>query len=146
MAGCKQERELARIGLQGQLSKDLQNIPWYGRGPFENYVDRKSAAHIGIYQKTLDEFYFNYLKPQESSNRTDTRWFEVTAEDGIGLRVSADQAVDFSVWPYSQEEIGSRRHLHRLHRAPGNVVSIDMKQRGVGGDIDWASGSMANPP
>lgn len=91
---------------------------WYGCGPFENYVDRKSAAHIGIYQKGLDEFYLSYVKPQESSNRTDTRWFEIS----------------------------TRRHPHRLHQAPGNVVNIDMKQRGVAGDIGWASGSMANPP
>jgi len=146
LQGLPSDRELPRIGLQGQVDRALSTIRWYGRGPFENYIDRSTAAHLGIYQLTLDEFYRDYVKPQESSNRTDIRWFELLDAGRRGLRVTAGSTVDFSVWPHTQEEIASRRHPHRLARAEGNVVNIDLRQRGVGGDTGWASGSMANPP
>jgi beta-galactosidase len=146
LKGLPDDRELPRIGLQGQVDRALSTIRWYGRGPFENYVDRKRAAHIGIYQFHLDDFYLDYIRPQESSNRTDVRWFELSDATGVGLAVYAETTVDFSVWPHTQEEIASQRHPHRLARARGNVVNIDRVQRGVGGDTGWASGSMANPP
>ena len=110
LQGLPNDRELARIGLQGQADPSLSTIRWYGRGPFENYSDRKTAAHIGIHQLPLDAFYLDYIKPQESSNRTDTRWFELTDDSGAGLRVDAQATVEFSVWPYTQAEIASRRH------------------------------------
>ena len=140
------DAELVRIGLQGQVNRALSMIRWYGRGPFENYIDRNSAAHLGLYQLPLDEFYLNYIKPQESSNRTDVRWFELSDDQGHGLAVHAESTVDFSVWPHTQAEISSQRHPHRLARSKGNVVNIDLIQRGVGGDTGWASSSMANPP
>ncbi len=146
LAQLPSDLEMARIGMQGQFSRELSGIEWYGRGPFENYVDRKTAAHLGIHRLGLEDFYVDYVKPQESSNRSDTRWFELTRPDGSGLRVLAADTVDFSVWPFTQEEIESRRHPHRLQRAPGNVVNIDRVQRGVGGDTGWGMGSFANPP
>ncbi len=140
------DRELARVGLQAQVDRALSRIRWYGRGPFENYIDRKSAAHIGIYQLPLQNFYQDYIKPQESSNRSDVRWFELTDGSGAGLGVQAGTIMAFSVWPHTQTEIASRRHPHRLARSEGNVVNIDLVQRGVGGDTGWASSSMAHPP
>ncbi len=138
--------ELARIGLQGQLDALLTSIKWYGRGPFENYVDRKTAADIGIYKLPLGEFYRDYVKPQESSNRTDVRWLEISNSSGTGLRIQAESTVEFSVWPYTQEELASKRHPHRLRAADGNVLNVDLMQRGVGGDTGWGQSSMANPP
>jgi beta-galactosidase len=140
------DEELVRIGLQGEVDRALSMIRWYGRGPFENYIDRNSAAHVGLYELTLDEFYLDYVKPQESSNRTDVRWFELTDDLGRGLAVNAASTVDFSIWPHTQSEISRQRHPHRLTRSEGNVVNIDLIQRGVGGDTGWASSSMANPP
>ena len=140
------DRELARIGLQGQVDQAFSNLRWYGRGPFENYIDRKSAAHVGVYEFSLQDFYVNYIKPQESSNRTDVRWFELMDANRGGLRVQAGTIMAFSVWPHTQTEVASRRHPHRLARSEANVVNIDLVQRGVGGDTGWASSSMAHPP
>lgn len=140
------DRELLRIGLQTETPKTLDQIKWYGRGPFENYVDRNRAAHIGLYKKTLDEFYRHYVKPQESSNRTDTRWFALLDQEFRGLLVTAASRVDFSVSPYKQNEIASKRHPHRLEQAEHNQVYIDLTQRGVGGDTGWGVSAMANPP
>lgn len=140
------DRELIRIGMQTRVPSQLNTIHWYGRGPFENYSDRNSAAHIGIYRLPLKQFYQHYVKPQESSNRSDTRWFTVVDALGIGLKVVAEDNIEFSVWPYTQDEMTSKRHPHRLQKAAGNIVNIDLIQRGVGGDTGWGDGALANPP
>jgi beta-galactosidase len=140
------DRELIRIGMQTSVPSQLNRVHWYGRGPFENYNDRTSAAHIGIYNLPLRQFYQHYVRPQESSNRTDTRWFSVVDEQGFGLKVVAQDKVDFSVWPYQQDELESQPHPHQLQKAASNIVNIDLIQRGVGGDTGWGKGALANPP
>jgi beta-galactosidase len=100
----------------------------------------------------MDEFYVHYVKPQASSNRTDTDWFtlmpsQATGLDkSVGLKVVAQQAIQFSVAPYTMKELSSKRHPHRLQLAPSNIVNIDLMQRGVGGDTGWGESALATPP
>ncbi|WP_299073757.1 glycoside hydrolase family 2 TIM barrel-domain containing protein [uncultured Paraglaciecola sp.] len=144
-------QELIRVGLQTTAPKTLNNIEWYGRGPFENYIDRNLAADIGLYQMDAESFYVHYVKPQASSNRTDIRWFSLTPSDSnsssqtVGLKVVTKQPVEFSLSPYTMEEVASKRHPHRLQPAGSNIINIDMIQRGVGGDTGWGKSALAGP-
>ncbi len=73
-------RTVMRLGNDLMVNKQLSNIQWYGRGPWENYWDRKYASEVGIYRQQIDQQYFPYARPQESGNKTDVRWFTLTNE------------------------------------------------------------------
>ena len=74
---------------------------WYGRGPEENYIDRKTGYNIGLYQSTVEDFFADYIKPQETGNRTDVRWVSLTNDDGIGLLVKAFTPFEFNALEYT---------------------------------------------
>ena len=77
---------------RGQFSK----ISWFGRGPFENYWDRKTAAFVGLYNSTVEEQYFPYIRPQENGYKTDVRWFALQSKEGPGLMFIGDSEICFS--------------------------------------------------
>jgi len=138
-------KELIKVGMQIPTSKSLDEITWYGRGPLENYNDRNYAANLGRYQMPLDQFYVNYIKPQASSNRTDTRWLSISSSPQVGLKIVPEQAIEFSVSPYHIDELSTKRHPHRLQEANSNWLNIDLIQRGVGGDTGWGESALAIP-
>jgi len=138
------DREMIRIGMLLPINSTLEQIAWYGRGPFENYQDRNLAADIGAYTLPLSEFYLNYVKPQESSNRTDTRWLTVQSQHSA-INIIPEQPVEFSLSPYRIDDVASKRHPHRLKTQDQNWLSIDLIQRGVGGDTGWGESALANP-
>ncbi|TQV81141.1 DUF4981 domain-containing protein [Exilibacterium tricleocarpae] len=145
LSGAESDREIFRIGLQGPINPTLDRITWYGRGPFENYQDRNQAAKLGTYQLALDDFFVLYVKPQESSNRTDTRWLVLSGREPGGLQVTAAPQFDFSVWPYSQAAIEAATHSHKLPETGIHTLNIDLVQQGVGGDTGWGMDSQALP-
>lgn len=130
--------EPIRVGMTMEVSSDLQQISFYGKGPFENYADRKGAADVGIYQGTVDGFYYNYVKPQESSNRTEVRWLSLTNNEKSGLMVIGDKPVQTSVWPYSAQNINDAQHPTELVRAENLTVNISGWMAGVGGNDSWS--------
>ncbi len=130
--------EIPRIGLQFKMPQTFSKVTWYGRGPHETYQDRKESGVFGIYTKTVDEMFHRYVKPQETGNRSDVRWFSIT--DGkVTLFVSGLPTVDFSVLPFSIEDIEQARHLNELPARDFVTVNIDHKQMGVGGDNSWGA-------
>lgn len=138
-------RTMMRIGNDLQLNKAYGNIEWYGRGPGENYWDRKTASLIGTYKQTVDEQYFPYARPQESGNKTEVRWVSFTDKQGKGLRFEvADSLLSFGALPYAVEDLDpeaekKQYHSGELVKRNQIYVHMDMKQLGVQGIDSWGS-------
>jgi beta-galactosidase len=128
-----------RIGLQFQIDKSLQELTWYGRGPQENYQDRKTSSAIGIYHSTVTNWITHYVRPQENGNRCDVRWinFRNLSGKGIQFYANADNPLSVSAWPYTQDALEKTAHDFDLKLHDQLVVNIDHLQMGVGGDNSW---------
>lgn len=126
---------LPRLALEAYLDTSLENIEWYGRGPIENYQDRKDAASIGRYSSTVSDMREWYARAQSMGERCDTRWMELTDSDGKGIRISAiDSTFDFSALHYTDKELWETKYGHDLpsiERAEV-VLNLDCIQRGIG--------------
>ncbi len=134
--------ELPRVGLRLALPGAFDRVAWYGRGPFENYRDRRAAAFVGLYETTPAEP-LPYVSPQEHGNRTDTRWLSVRDSRGRGLLVAGDPVFEFSAHPYWPEDLtqpsrGSR-HPFDVQRRDLTCLTLDHAQMGVGGDDSWGA-------
>jgi len=130
--------EIPRIGLQLKMPKDFRAVRWYGRGPHETYEDRKESGIFGIYTSTVDEFFHRYVRPQETGNRSDVRWFSIT-DERYALFVAGLPTVDFSVLPFSIEDLEKANHTNELSVRDYVTVNIDYKQMGLGGDNSWGA-------
>jgi len=134
--------EMPRFGLKMALLPAFDRVAWYGRGPFENYRDRKTAAFVGLYETTAAEP-CPYVSPQEYGNRTDTRWLAVRDGDGRGLLIAGDPLFEFSAHPFwpedlTQESRGSK-HPPEVQRRDLVCLTLDAGQMGVGGDDSWGA-------
>jgi beta-galactosidase len=129
---------LPRIGVQLQVPGDLESFTWYGRGPLENYWDRKTGARVGIYRSSVSEQHFAYVHAQENGNRSDVRWFTLTDKHGLGLLVSGYPTINVSVHDYSDAALMKAKQTQEIERDGQITVSIDLQQMGVGGDDSWS--------
>ena len=125
---------LPRLGLQTMLAPGLENVEWYGRGPIENYQDRKDAAFVGLYNTTVDAMREYYVRAQTMGERTDTRWLQLTDSKGEGIRITADGTIDFSCLHYTDRDIWRVKYGHDLDKVRRNevVLTLDCIQRGLG--------------
>lgn len=130
-------RPLFRFGMTAVLPKEIAHFRWYGRGPHENYCDRKSAADVSLYEATLDALQQDYIRPQENGNRCDLRYLEMETRDGYGIHLHdlTGKHMAFSAHPYSQDELDRTEHIHDLPRHDQIYLNIDALQCGVGGDL-----------
>ena len=140
------ESWLFRYGMQLQMPKQYNTIKYYGRGPHENYCDRKSSEFIGVYENKVADEYYPYIRPQESGNHTDIRWFEVT--DGKrGLRFESNAPMECSALPYLVKDLdaGARKehswgqHSGDLVERPLTQVHIQQRQMGLGCVNSWGA-------
>ncbi|HKG11765.1 MAG TPA: beta-galactosidase domain 4-containing protein, partial [Pyrinomonadaceae bacterium] len=131
--------ELPRFGVQLRVRGEFDNVEWFGRGPQENYWDRNSGAAVGLYRMTVDELFFPYIEPQESGNRTDTRWVSFTDREGFGLKAVGEPLLYFSAWHFPSEELERRKHPSEIVRSEDITVNLDYRQMGVGGDDSWGA-------
>ena len=123
---------LQKIGLQFQLPKQFSNVEWYGRGPFENYPDRKTGAKISHYESNSDEMYVPYIFPQEYGNRCDVRWLKVQNKDGKGLLISGNEFLNFSLHKYTTDNLDRAVYTYQLKEAPNTILNVDYEVTGVG--------------
>ncbi|BDD12236.1 beta-galactosidase (plasmid) [Fulvitalea axinellae] len=135
--------EMPRFGMKMTLPKGYDQLRYYGRGPWENYSDRKHAAHIGLYQSTVAEQYVPYARPQENGYKTDVRWVELTDKAGNGLRFEGQQPICFSALHNSTDDFDAgltkkNRHASDITPQPFVFLNIDLNQRGLGGDDSWS--------
>ncbi|MEN8115516.1 MAG: glycoside hydrolase family 2 TIM barrel-domain containing protein [Bacteroidota bacterium] len=124
---------LQKIGLQFQLPKAFNKVQWYGRGPFENYPDRKTGAKVGFYKSTADSMYVPYIIPQEYGNRSDVRWLKIQNEEGQGLLISGDNLLNFSLHKYSTDNLTRAMYSYQLKEASNTILNVDYEVSGVGG-------------
>ncbi len=124
---------LPRVGFDMKIAPDLTKVEYYGRGPFENYVDRKAAANIGLYQTTVKQMYEFYQKPQFCGNRSDVRWAALSDESGKGVLFVASDRMDFGALEFTQQELASKKYPCDLIPDGKIVVSLNAGLTGLGG-------------
>jgi beta-galactosidase len=129
---------LPKVGMQCGILRAYDNITWYGRGLFENYIDRRTGFPAGIYSQPINEFDEPYVVPQENGNRADVRWMFLSDKKNDGLLVVADSLLSMSAWPYTEQNIIAARHTNKLKDAGLVTLNIDLKQMGVGGNDSWS--------
>lgn len=123
---------LPRVGVDWLLDKSLDNVEWYGRGPQENYPDRKSGYKTGDYKSTVAGMYEPYLKPQDYGLRTDNRWVRMTDKNGLGLEFRGDKFFNFSAQPYSTDNLTKAMYTYQLQPFDGITFNLDYATSGVG--------------
>lgn len=126
--------DLPRLSLQMLLNPSLENIQWYGRGPIENYQDRKNAAYIGLYNATVTSMEEAYVRSQSMGGRTDTRWLTLTSNTGEGMKITAKERFDFSALHFTDKDLYTVKYGHDLDdfRRAEIVLNLDCIQRGLG--------------
>ena len=123
---------LPRIGMEWILDKSLGNVQWYGRGPQENYPDRKSGYKTGIYKSTVTDMYEPYLIPQDYGLRSDNRWVRMTDDKGVGVEFKGDNLFNFSAHPYTSDNLTKALYTYQLHPFDGITFNLDYASSGVG--------------
>lgn len=129
---------IPRVGFQLEVPAELDQLDWFGRGPHESYADKKMGAAYGRYQESVKADYVYYVRPQESSNKSEVITFSLSDGAKRQLRVEAVGApLSISAWPYSQENITAANRIEELEAGQTLTLNIDHAQMGVGGDNTW---------
>jgi beta-galactosidase len=147
--GNKALPEMPRLGMRMILKGDYDQMTWLGRGPQENYADRKSGYLIGKYSASVWDQYHPYVRAQETANKCDVRWFTLASKAGAGIRVEGAEPLSVSAWNFPQDDLLyvpstiEHRHGGCVDKKDMVWVNIDHLQMGVGGDNTW--GAMVHP-
>ena len=126
-------QDLPRVGVSLSLPAGIDQVRWFGRGPWENYSDRKAASHVGLHESSVEDLYVPYVVPQEHGNHTDVRWVEL--RDGAGgraLRFSGEPLFNFSASHYTADDLYRAAHTSDLIARPETILNLDLAQRGLG--------------
>lgn len=121
-----------RVGLTLTLNDALNCVQWYGRGPQENYPDRKTGYRIGKYTTTVQDMYEPYLMPQDYGLRTDVRWVRFTDNQGTGLQFEMNELFNFNAYPYSTDNLTKAMYTYQLQKQEGVTLNLDYATTGVG--------------
>jgi len=124
--------DLPRVGVTLTLDPRLDRLTWFGRGPHENYADRKAGAPVGRYSATVAEMYVPYIVPQEHGGRCDLRWLQLVDVEGIGLRIDTTDLLQFSTSHFSIDDLFRAHHTQELKPRPEVILSLDGAHRGLG--------------
>lgn len=141
-AGMESLPEMPRFGMQMRLAPEYDNFAYYGRGPWENYSDRNYGSHLGIYGSKVADQFFEYIRPQETGNKTDVRWLTLTNDEGFGIMVEGLQPLSVAALHYRAEDLDPGftkkgiRHID-VHPRSDVYLNVDLVQRGLGGDDSW---------
>ena len=127
---------MPKFGMRMRLPSDFTQIRYYGRGPWENYPDRKNSAFLGIYEMPLCDYETEYIHPQDNGNRCDVRWFDI-ANDNRTLHIFGDQPLCIRAWDYGEEDLVDARHPIDITRGRFVNLNIDLDIHGVGGADTW---------
>ena len=123
---------MPKFGMRMRLPADNTQIKYYGRGPWENYPDRKRSAFLGIYESSVKDFETDYIHPQDNGNRTDVRWMEIGS-----IRIDGCGPLCIRAWDYSEEDLLGKRHPNEITRGRFINLNIDQNVHGVGGADTW---------
>lgn len=137
--------EMPRLGMRIILPAEYEMMSWLGRGPQENYADRKTGALVGLYQATVWEQFHPYVRAQETANHCDVRWVALRNAAGEGLLITGEEPLSVSAWNFPMEDIDyrpsqvERRHGGSILKKDMVWLNIDHQQMGVGGDNTWGA-------
>ena len=126
---------IPKFGMRMRLTPDFDRVEYYGRGPWENYPDRKQGYDIGLYSMPLSEFEVDYARPQDNGNRCDVRWLSLLSS-GRSLRIDGCQPLCIRAWDYGEEDMDVK-HPYELKRGEFVNLNIDLNIHGVGGTDTW---------
>ena len=137
-----------RFGMQLTMPRSFDRLTYYGRGPVENYADRKQAADLGIYCQSVASQFYPYIRPQETGTKTDIRWWQMQSAAGRKLTVTATVPFSASALHYRQETLDEGLRKHQTHSGELTeeeltTLSIDLVQMGLGCEDSW--GRTARP-
>lgn len=143
--GKKALPEMPRLGMRMILNPEYDVMTWLGRGPHENYADRKTSSLMGLYTASVWDQFHPYVRAQETSNKTDVRWVALRNLEGEGLLITGGEPLNVSAWNFPQEDIDyvpfniERRHGGSIMKKDMVWLNIDHRLMGVGGDTTWGA-------
>lgn len=140
--------EMLRFGMVMNLPYDMDQVQWNGRGPVENYSDRKISQNVGIYHSTADQLFYPYVRPQETGTMSDLRWWNQTDKNGVGFRVESDKrfsasALHYDLLTLDEGKEKKQRHSQSIEKSKYTNLFIDLVQSGVGGVDSWGGDGRA---
>lgn len=136
---------MPRFGVTLTLNKEFDKVEWLGRGPHENYIDRRTSAYVGLYGGLVKDQYFLYDRPQETGNKTEVRWMSLRNPQGIGLMAVGMPYLSSSTYDFPNSDLDepgtrkSQRHTSDIVSKDMVTWNIDWRQMGVGGDTSWGA-------
>lgn len=136
--------DMFRFGMQIQMPNNMDFTQFYGRGPLENYADRKNVTDIGLYKQTADEQFYSYIRPQETGTKSDIRWWNQTNKGGNGLKFTGEAPFSASALHYTIESLDEglykiQRHSELVPKVDYTNVCIDKVQMGLGCINSWGA-------
>ena len=136
--------EMLRFGMVMELPYEMENSEFYGRGPIENYADRRYSQRLGIYRQTVDEQFCPYIRPQETGTKGDIRWWTQTDNGGYGIKVTADKpfyasALHYDISTLDEGDEKHQRHPSQLEKSHYTILTLDAEHCGVGGIDSWGA-------
>lgn len=140
---------LPRFGNNFIVKNEFDQVNWFGRGPQENYNDRKTGALVGLYKAKVEDLYVPYIRPQENGYKTDVRWVTFTNSDGKGIKIEGPQLLSFSAHHQYNDDFDAgmtkkQRHTTDIKKRDLVNINIDYGQTGVGGDNSWSLNAWAH--
>ena len=146
--GDKKAPMIPRMGMMMVLPEGYENVTWFGRGPWENYVDRNTAAFTDLYNSTVTDLFYAYPSIQGTGYRSDVKWVSITNANGDGWLISGDSPIGFSALHFSPEDLTfeKRGTKHPVDVTPKSetYLNVDHMMMGVGGDNSWGAKPHAN--
>lgn len=143
---AKNKPQLRRFGMQLVMAKPFDHIRFYGKGPGENYIDRNSGDRLGVYTQCVADQYWGYIRPQESGNKTEVRYWEMRNDNGKGVRIYATTPMECSALNFLANDLddGTDKFDHRSHSGElnprnFNVVKVALRQAGLGCVNSWGA-------
>lgn len=136
--------DMFRFGMQLVMPESFEKIIYYGRGPIENYSDRNHSADLGIYNQTVTEQFYPYIRPQENGTKTDIRWWKLLNNEGKGLIFVSESPFSASALHYTVESLDDgeqkdQRHSFEVEPSPLTNFLIDKAQQGLACEDSWGA-------
>ena len=143
---AKHKPELMRYGMQLVMPKAYNMLTYYGKGPGENYIDRNNGDRLGVYDAKVADQYWGYVRPQESGNKTEVRYWQVKDENGKGLEFYSFAPMECSTLNYLASDLddGWDKNAHQSHSGDltprdFSVVKLAARQRGLACVNSWGA-------
>lgn len=135
---------MLRFGMVADLPYSMDRSEYYGRGPVENYADRKMSQNVGRYSQTADQQFYAYIRPQETGTKSDLRWWRQTDAAGRGICLTADtrfgaSALHYSIADLDEGDEKDQRHSPEVPKSKYTQLCFDLVQAGLGGVNSWGA-------